>query len=313
LNSPALGSATTHPLEISNAFREDLNDFLDYLVAECGLSSHTLSGYSTDLVHFGKFLQRNAITWLEGVKEASIVEFLIEEKRRGMAEATILRRQVAIRMLFRFLTTEVNLEKDPAANLETSKKWQRLPKVINSQDMARFLEAPDIFTPLGLRDRAILETLYATGGRASEVTGIRMEDISLDFHFIKLRGKRSKERMVPLGQKAWDAIAAYIDNGRSHLVRKQSQHLFLTRLGNTLTRQTLWRIVKKYAQQSDLPKTISPHVLRHSFATHLLNEGADIRAIQEMLGHADISTTQIYTHLNNARIKSIHREFHPRP
>jgi len=240
---------------------------------------------------------------------------MMDQKGRGIAVSSIARYLVAIKMLYRFLYTEGEIAKDIAATFETPRMWTRLPEVLSPQDVDRLMEAPDRTTPLGLRDAAVLEMLYATGARVSEVGRMRLQDVNLEYGYVRCFGKGSKERIVPLGEKAIECVTLYRDTVRPILLPKTApvcDVLFLSKKRTPLHRKTIWRIVKKYVLLCGLHKTVSPHTLRHSFATHLLGHGADLRSVQEMLGHVDISTTQRYTHVDQERLKSVHKLYHPR-
>ena len=246
------------------------------------------------------------------VRSRDIVGFLTHEKARGLSANSISRALAAIRMLFKFLAVEGKVAKNAATTLESPHLWRRLPDVLDVDDVEALLAAPDVKTPFGVRDRAILEVMYATGVRVSETADLRLDGVNFEFKFLRCFGKGSKERVVPVGDRAVNAVRQYVETVRPRLDRHGSGLLFLSKSGRRMGRETLWALVKKYVQAAGLRKKVSPHTLRHSFATHLLEGGADLRSVQEMLGHANIATTQIYTHVDKDRLKSVHKQFHPR-
>ena len=291
-----------------------INQFLDYLSLERGLSKNTLSAYARDLGKLEAFLKKNHIASFADAKKSDITDFMFFQKDRGLSANSIARGLVAVKVFFKFLAREGVLKTDIPGSIETPKLWKTLPQVASSRDVEKLLSAPNAKDRLGMRDKACLELMYATGLRASEVVGLNMRDINFELGILRCVGKGSKERIVPLGKKARLAIKRYVDKARPGLAGSLSSGgLFLTRLGGKMSRQMLWRIIKRYAREARISEDIKPHTLRHSFATHLLERGADLRSVQEMLGHANISTTQIYTHINKERLKSIHKKFHPRP
>lgn len=285
--------------------------FLDYLAVEKGLAANSLAAYRADLRHFGHWLQEKGIA-LDRVERIDIVRYFQSLRAAGISARSVARALAAIRGLFRFLLAERHLERDPTENLESPKLWTTLPKSILPGEVEALLAAPDVSTREGLRDRAMLELLYATGLRVSELIRVRLDEIVMDAGFLRTMGKGSKERIVPFGDTARDAILSYLDHGRADLDRLGDPHLFLSRRGRPMTRQSFWMKIVRYARDAGIRTHISPHVLRHSFATHLLENGADLRSVQLMLGHSDISTTQIYTHVSRARLQKIYEQFHPR-
>ena len=290
-----------------------LDEFINYLDIERGLSANTTYNYRSDLAKFIRFLNREGKGGFEEVERDDVINFLMEEKDRGLTPRSLSRALVSIRMFFRFLTLEGYLRRDVTEVVESPRLWEILPQVLSIAEVELLLQQPDISTTLGLRDRAVLELLYASGLRASELVLLRMEDVNLQSGFVRAWGKGARERIVPLGRKAAEALREYLDRARPLLLKRNgSPHLFLSRLGKHFTREWLWCLVKKYLLQAGIKKEASPHTLRHSFATHLLSQGADLRVVQELLGHADISTTQIYTHVDRDRLKEVHRRFHPR-
>ena len=294
-------------------FESMLKLFLDYLTVECGLSANTTTAYRRDLEGFLTFVSRKGFTRLDALKPSDIVDFLMREKRRGLSPASTSRRLVAIRMFYRFLLAEGRLKKDVAVTIESSRAWRNLPDVLTRREVEKLLETPDLSTPLGLRNSAILETMYASGARAQEVVDLRAEDVNLKYAYVRLTGKGGKERVLPLGRVACERVGRYLDEVRPRLVRgKDPGTLFLSRTGRKLNRERIWQFIRRLALKGGLAKNVHPHTLRHSFATHLLEGGADLRSVQEMLGHASIDTTQIYTHVDASRLRSIHRKYHPR-
>ncbi len=290
-----------------------LDEFIAYLDIERGLSPNTTGSYRTDLEKFSRFLNRKGRRGFEEVARDDVIDFLMAEKDRGLTPRSLSRALVSIRMLFRFLTLEGYLRRDVTEVVESPRLWKILPQVLSIAEVDSLLRQPDISTPLGIRDRAILELLYASGLRASELIGLRVEDINLQSGFVRAWGKGSRERIVPLGSKAARALDEYLRNVRPLLLKGAgSPYLFLSRRGKPFTRQWLWCLLKKYMLGAGIKKQASPHTLRHSFATHLLSQGADLRVVQEMLGHSNISTTQIYTHVDREHLKEVHRRFHPR-
>ncbi len=286
--------------------------FLDYLAVECGLAENSIRGYRKDLEHFTAHLTGRGKTDLNTVKSQDIVGFLTHEKARGLSTNSISRALVAVRMLFKFLAVEGKIARNVASTLESPHLWRRLPSVLTVDEVEALLNAPDTKKPLGLRDRAILEVMYATGARVSETADLKFANVNFDFQFLRCFGKGSKERVVPVGRRAVEVMKEYVETVRTRLNRHDSPLLFLSKTGRRLGRENVWALVKKYALAAGLRKKVSPHTLRHSFATHMLQGGADLRSIQEMLGHANIATTQIYTHVDADRLKSVHKQFHPR-
>lgn len=290
-----------------------IKEFIDYLSVERGLAVNTLESYGRDLRQYSQYLEQDDAGALDSATRATIVEYLLHLQRQGKATATIARRLAALKAFYQFLVRENYLEKDPTVNLESPRLEKRLPKVLTIREVELLLAQPDSTTPAGLRDRAMLELLYATGIRVSELVSLNFADVNLDLAYIRCLGKGSKERIVPLGSMAVKTTSDYLQNGRPRLIRdRNEQALFVNHHGRRLTRQGFWKIVKKYAEDARIDKEITPHTLRHSFATHLLENGADLRSVQEMLGHADISTTQIYTHITKGRLKEVYARTHPR-
>jgi len=288
-----------------------LQEFLDYLSVEKGLATNSVEAYRQDLRLYEEFLTRKKVSDLNRVKRDEIVQFLLREKDRGLETSSLARRLVAIKLFHRFLTREGRLREDVTSVLESPKLWKRLPQFLTQAEMERILQTPKPKDEIGIRDKAIFELLYATGTRVSEVVGLRTADVNLEGRFLKCRGKGGKERIVPIGQVAIDSVKLYLAKVRVHLA--ESEHLLVNRQGRPLTRQRIWQLVRKYACLAGIEKKITPHTFRHSFATHLLERGADLRIVQELLGHSDIATTQIYTHVSRDHLKQVHARFHPRP
>ena len=287
-----------------------LRAFLAFLRTECGLSDNTLSAYRRDV---SRFLEFAAGADPAKVRPSDVEKFLHAEKRRGLEVSSIARALVAVKMFYRYLASEGLASDAAVATIETPKIWRRLPDFLSVQEVKKLLECPKGRSPLAIRDRAILEVFYAAGARVSETAQVRIEDVKLDLGLVLLFGKGQMERVVPLGRPAISAIEDYTRNARAKLATPKSDNtLFLGVRGERLSRMHIWRIVRKYAGLAGIRKNVHPHTLRHSFATHLLEGGADLRTVQEMLGHSSISTTQIYTHVDRNRLKSVHRKFHPR-
>ena len=290
-----------------------VNEFINYLAVERGLAQNTLESYGRDLRQFQTFLQKSQLDFLRNSNRDTILSYLNNLQVKGRAVSTISRNLAAIKSFYQYLVRERHLEKDPAVNLESPKLEKKLPKILSIAEVEELLKQPNTFQPTGLRDKAMLELLYATGIRVSELINLNISDVNLDMGYIKCYGKGAKERIVPLGSIAAKCVQEYINKGRPKLVRTyEESSLFVNHHGNRLTRQGFWKIIKKYAFEANITKDITPHTLRHSFATHLLENGADLRSVQEMLGHADISTTQIYTHVTKNHLKEVYDKTHPR-
>jgi integrase/recombinase XerD len=290
-----------------------IQEFIEYLGHEKGLATNTLESYGRDLRQYCGFLSEDTSQTPETASQATIVAYLMMLRKQGKATATIARRLAALKAFYQFMLKENYVTKDPTDDLSSPKLERKLPRVLTVDEVEKLLNQPDTSTPAGIRDKAMLEVLYATGIRVSELVSLNLDDIELDEGFVRCIGKGSKERVVPMGEIAINALRSYLSKGRPKLVSNPGENaLFLNHHGRRLTRQGFWKIVKKYAAQLGIRKEITPHTLRHSFATHLLENGADIRAVQEMLGHADISTTQIYTHVTKDRLKDVYARSHPR-
>ncbi len=270
--------------------------------------------YREDLNTYLDFMGELKIVALSKITRNDITGFMLNQRDRGIAANSVARRLAAIRMFHRFLAREKIVKNDPTSLIDSPKLWKKIPDSLTLNEVESLIAQPDIRDKQGIRDKAILETLYATGMRVSEAVNLRTDNVNMDIGFLRCIGKGDKERVIPLGKKAIAAIKRYLEVSRPRFMRnKQSDYLFVSRLGKRISRQSMWKIIKRYARQARIKKPIRPHILRHSFATHLLERGADLRSVQEMLGHSNISTTQIYTHINKDRLKSIHKQFHPRP
>lgn len=291
--------------------KDELSLYLDYLAVEKGLAKNSLSAYATDLRKFSNFLAKKEID-LAAVERLHIIKYFQALRTSGISARSVARALAAIRGMFRFLVTEKHLKHDPTENVENPRLWSSLPKSLIASEVEALLRAPDATKPDGLRDRAMLELLYATGLRVSELIKVKSDDLVMDAGFLRTVGKGSKERIVPFGDSARQAIIEYVEKGRSHFEKHGDPHLFLSNRGRPMSRQSFWMKVLKYARLAGIKSHISPHVLRHSFATHLLENGADLRSVQMMLGHSDISTTQIYTHVSRARLQKMYEQYHPR-
>ncbi|RMF48387.1 MAG: site-specific tyrosine recombinase XerD [Deltaproteobacteria bacterium] len=291
----------------------ELDQFLSYLVVEKGLSKNTLEAYGRDLARYLDFLEDQGVAAVAEIGTAHVIGYLRQLRDRGLSARSRARSLVSLRQFHRYLYREGLSANDPTSRIEAPKNLPALPKTLSQDEVERLLAVPTGDTPLGLRDRAMLEVLYATGLRVSELVGLRMSQVHRDAGFLRVLGKGGKQRIVPLGEVAADALDAYLDSGRPFLLKGQNHDvIFLNRSGAGLTRQGFWKMMRRRAREAGIFRDISPHSLRHSFATHLLENGADLRAVQTMLGHADISTTQIYTHVTRERLRQIHQTHHPR-
>jgi integrase/recombinase XerD len=308
--------ATIESLSHARPFEHLVLDFLAYLEFERGLSRNTLEAYRSDLLQFGRFLERRGASATEATA-ADVGDFLAElaegNGRPPASPATIHRKTACLRSFYRHLRREGLRESDPTASISGPRRGRRLPKVLNRDEVAKLLAQPKGTAPTALRDRALLELMYACGLRASEAIGIEVRDIDMEDAVLRARGKGSKERVVPIGRAALEAVRIYLERGRPALVHGGLVvQLFVNFRGEPLTRQGLYKIVRRHAATAGLAERMSPHTLRHTFATHLLAGGCDLRSVQEMLGHADVATTQLYTHLSSARLKDVYFKAHPR-
>ena len=293
---------------------QNVKNFLSYLTVEAGLSENTILAYGRDLKDFLEHCKSSNIKHLSGIKPAIIQDYLRVLTKDQKSESSIKRALVAIRMLLRYSKLMGLIDDDFTAILEGPKIWQRLPGICSRRQVINLLDAPDPAEPFYFRDKAMLELLYATGIRAGELAGLRISDLNLDIGYLRCLGKGNRERVVPVGKAAIEATAEYLEKLRPRLAKPFSDNfLLLSRTGCPVSRIEVWRLVKKYAVRAGMPRNLTAHTLRHCFATHLLTGGADLRSVQEMLGHVDIATTQIYTHVDQERLREIHRKFHPRP
>lgn len=287
---------------------------MEYLTVELGLSANTRQAYERDLRLFCKTLGFKNSDALVNVSREQITGYMTQLKEKGLAAATIARKLAAIKAFYRFMTAEGYMDANPAEVVEAGTKGIKLPRVLSEDEVVRLLNQPDITTAEGFRDRTMLEVLYATGMRVSELINLTLERVDLNMKYIIAFGKGSKERIVPLGSVAAEFLQQYLEKVRLKLTHKDrnTNIVFLAFGGHELTRQRFWQIIRAYGRKANINKALTPHILRHSFATHLLDNGADLRSVQELLGHSDISTTQIYTHLTNKRLRDIYAKAHPR-
>lgn len=287
---------------------------MEYLTVELGLSANTRQAYERDLRLFCKTLGFKNSDALVNVSREQITGYMTQMKEKGLAAATIARKLAAIKAFYRFMTAEGYMDANPAEVVEAGTKGIKLPRVLSEDEVVRLLNQPDITTAEGFRDRTMLEVLYATGMRVSELINLTLERVDLNMKYIIAFGKGSKERIVPLGSVAAEFLQQYLEKVRPKLTHedKNTNIVFLAFGGHELTRQRFWQIIRAYGRKANINKALTPHILRHSFATHLLDNGADLRSVQELLGHSDISTTQIYTHLTNKRLRDIYAKAHPR-
>ena len=288
--------------------------FLEFLTVELGLSANTRQAYERDLRLFCKTLGFKNSDALVNVNREQITGYMTQLKEKGLAAATIARKLAAIKAFYRFMTAEGYMDANPAEVVEAGTKGIKLPRVLSEDEVVRLLNQPDITTAEGFRDRTMLEVLYATGMRVSELINLTLERVDLNMKYIIAFGKGSKERIVPLGSVAAEFLQQYLEKVRPKLTHedRNTNIVFLAFGGHELTRQRFWQIIRAYGRKANINKALTPHILRHSFATHLLDNGADLRSVQELLGHSDISTTQIYTHLTNKRLRDIYAKAHPR-
>lgn len=290
-----------------------VDKFLDYVSFECGLSPRTRAAYGDDLAAFSRYAQAHGAHSPRDVTRKLLIEFLESERDRGQAVSSIARRLVAIKVFFRYLVQEGLLQTNITAVMESPRLWKVLPGTLSYREVESLLAMVKGEKPMQVRDRAILELLYASGLRVSEMTDLKLEDLHFDNGYIRCTGKGNKTRVTPVGAQARQAVDKYLREVRPGLAaRRCPPHVFLTYRGDKFSRKTVWKMIRTHARHAGITKKVSPHTLRHSFATHLLANGAPLRMIQEMLGHADIATTQIYTHVDPNRLKSVHQQFHPR-
>jgi len=290
-----------------------VDQYINYLLVEKGLSKKTIESYSSDLTRYLKFLKTIKIRTISNADTAAILKHLISLRNAGLGSRSRARHLVTLRGFYRFLVEEKVIENNPTRIVDLPKSGLRLPDVLSFEEVKRLIDTPDINKPTGARDAAMIELLYAAGLRVSELVNLRIQDVNLEACFVRVFGKGSKERVVPIGLYAKEKIDYYIKTFRPKLLKNiASPYLFVARAGKPMTRQGFWKLIKKYGQLAGITRKIKPHSLRHSFASHLLEGGADLRSVQIMLGHVDISTTQIYTHVAREHLKKIHEKFHPR-
>lgn len=292
-----------------------LEDYLHFLRVERQLADNTVNAYNRDLTEYITYMSENGLETIDEMTKQAILTYLQAAREQGKSARSISRYISSIRSFHQFMLREKIATDDPTVHLELPKIAQKLPDVLSIQEVITLIEAPDRLKAQGKRDFAMLELLYGTGMRVSELLDLNMEDLHLMMGFVRVFGKGGKERIIPLGHKAIEACTIYIEEARPEFIRKQHSSvdaLFVNMRGGRITRQGIWKILKQYARQVNLKKELTPHILRHSFATHLIENGADLRAVQEMLGHSDISTTQIYTHVSRSRLKEVYSQFHPR-
>jgi integrase/recombinase XerD len=295
--------------------KELVEEFLNYLSVERGLSDNTISAYRADLYKYAQYAEaKKRRLHFQEITRSDIRDYMMSQKDNGLSASSISRNLVSIRVFHRFLQREGYIKEDITSVLDSPKPWKHLPEALSVSEVEEILKKPNLRNWMGIRDKAALELMYATGLRVSELVNLGIDNINLDIGFIRCVGKGKKERIVPVGKEAQESLRRYISKVRPKLLKQGvSNFLFLSRLGKRISRQSFWKMIKRYTGLAGIKKDITPHTLRHSFATHLLERGADLRVVQEMLGHADISTTQIYTHINKERLKSIHHKYHPRP
>lgn len=293
---------------------DHLEDFLKYLQTERGLATNTIESYRRDLKEYTNYLITvEQLQAFDAVRRFHVINYLSFMKEQGKAPATISRNVSSIRALHQYLLREKKTNQDPTVHIHPPKSQRKLPKVLSQAEVESLLNAPKLDNEFGIRDKAMLELLYATGIRVSELIALNVPDVHLTLGFVRCAGKGKKERIIPLGRMAAASLAQYLENARGRLLKKhENDALFVNHHGRRLTRQGFWKILKKLTMEANINEELTPHTLRHSFATHLLENGADLQAVQEMLGHADISTTQIYTHVSKARLTDIYKTYHPR-
>jgi integrase/recombinase XerD len=301
-----------HPESAKKAPAQILLRYFDFLSVEKGLAANTIESYKNDLIKFFEYLLSSNMDWKD-LDRRKIDSYLTSAQNEGISVATISRYISSIRSFYKFTLNEKILAFNPVEDIELPRKPKRLPDFLTNEEVDRLLATPDKSTHIGLRDAAMFELLYATGERVSEIINLKMEDINLEEDYLLCSGKGGKQRLIPFGEQAAELLRQYILNSRPHFLKRlPSPYLFISNRGEALSRKTFWKMIKTYRLKSSIEKNFSPHTLRHSFATHLLERGADLRSVQILLGHSDISTTQIYTHINQTRIKSIYDKYHPR-
>ncbi len=285
--------------------------FFEFLSVEKGLAANTILSYRRDLEKLRLSLKKEKLDW-EGVREEDLVKFIHQQSKCGLSPRSVARLVSALRTFFRFLVLDGMIQTNPAGNLSAPSTWLMLPKFLSLKEVNLLLRQPDEKEPNGVRDKAMIELLYASGLRVSELVNLQVKDLDLEEGFLICRGKGGKERIVPVGASARRAIERYLTEVRPSLLKKPADHLFLTHRSRAFTRQGFWKILKSYARGAGMASSITPHILRHTFATHLLERGADLRSVQMMLGHSQITTTQIYTHVTRDRLRRVYDKYHPR-
>jgi integrase/recombinase XerD len=292
---------------------ELIDEYLNYLAVEKGASRNTLEAYGRDLNRYAVLIQERGIKEVHEISPDDVIYYMAELKRRGLSANSINRGLAALRGFYKFLLREKKIEQNPVAEIELAKVWMRLPDTLSHDDMDKLLSQPGIRTDSAIRDTAMLELMYATGLRVSELISLTTNNINWQIGYLDVQGKGNKELIVPIGRVAYEKVRRYLDDVRPKYMKgPQTKVLFLNKSGQGMTRQGFWKLVRKYAIEAGLQKKVHPHTFRHSFASHLLEGGADLRSVQMMLGHADISTTQIYTHVTREHLKKIHKKYHPR-
>ena len=292
---------------------EYIEEFINYLAVERGLADNTLLAYRRDLKKYSAYLAKNGIKDAQKIKREHVTDFMYDQKKKGLMANSICRSLAAIKMFHRFLVRERLLHEDPTHLVDTPRIWKRIPDVLATSEIESMINTVKGKKWQQVRDKAILELFYASGMRVSELLNLKVENVNIELGYVRCMGKGSKERIIPIGRRACEAVEKYCQTARKKLNKdKTVMILFLSRLGKKISRQSIWKIIKNCAKNAHIKTEIKPHTLRHSFATHLLERGADLRSVQEMLGHSDISTTQIYTHVDKERLKTIHKQFHPR-
>lgn len=300
-------------IEIAPLLQDALRQFLDHVGLERGLSDNTTGAYERDLTRYLEVVTDLGIVTPEGISQQDVSALLNLLTEMGLEASSVARNLTAVRMFHRFLVAEGFAQKDPTEHIKPPKLGRKLPSVLNIYEIERLMLATDLETPLGIRDRALLEMLYGAGLRVSELISLSRSDLFFDMEVVRVFGKGSRERVVPIGSEGMNWVTTYLNNVRPTLMKpKTGNEVFLNFRGGKLSRMGIWKILKQYVEVAGIEKKVSPHTMRHSFATHLLEGGADLRAVQEMLGHADISTTQIYTHVDREYLKEVHKTFHPR-
>ncbi len=293
-------------------FETDLKRYIVYMEIERGLSRNTVLSYRQELGKFEVYLEKKGLEHCK-ITENDALEFIKEESVKGNSFATQAHLVSVLKNFYKYLIAEEKMDYNPIANIASPQQWKTLPKYLTIEQVSELLETPDLTKPIGLRDKAILELMYATGMRISETINLKLDNLYMEDSFLRVMGKGNKERVVPFGDVAKKHLSAYLETARSTLLKKETGEIvFLNRFGRKLTRTGLWKIIKAYGKKMGVGSTLTPHVLRHSFATHLLERGADLRSIQMMLGHASISTTEIYTHVAKKRVKQVYDRYHPR-